>query len=256
MTNAEKTAAARTRLSMRPPFIPHASHVAAGSATGIPPGLRNRRECLSLVPMKRLLTGALLALCTGLSHAQMSVPVQNPGALRRAAGQGRGLGADAAGSGRAHARHGGGHGEGLRDRPRLGRRAQRDRRREARRARAGRGVRRRTWCSCRGATPRPPAWAIAARFVEADMYSFDISQATVLALFLLPENLVKLKPKFDEAQARHAHRQQRLPDPGLGGERDRRGRRRLRAVVHRLPVHRAARAGRSVSRAASAARAA
>jgi SAM-dependent methyltransferase len=35
-----------------------------------------------------------------------------------------------------------------------------------------------------------------AEFVEGDMYEADISQATVLALFLLPENLDKLKPKF------------------------------------------------------------
>jgi SAM-dependent methyltransferase len=35
-----------------------------------------------------------------------------------------------------------------------------------------------------------------ARFVQGDMYEADISQATVLALFLLPENLRKLVPKF------------------------------------------------------------
>ncbi|MEK6591810.1 MAG: class I SAM-dependent methyltransferase [Pseudomonadota bacterium] len=35
-----------------------------------------------------------------------------------------------------------------------------------------------------------------ARFVQGDMYEADISQATVLALFLLPENLRKLTPKF------------------------------------------------------------
>ena len=33
-------------------------------------------------------------------------------------------------------------------------------------------------------------------FVQGDMYAADISQATVLALFLLPENLQKLIPKF------------------------------------------------------------
>jgi SAM-dependent methyltransferase len=37
-----------------------------------------------------------------------------------------------------------------------------------------------------------------ARFVQGDMYEADISQATVLALFLLPENLRKLTPKFLE----------------------------------------------------------
>jgi SAM-dependent methyltransferase len=35
-----------------------------------------------------------------------------------------------------------------------------------------------------------------ATFVQGDMYEADISQATVLALFLLPENLDKLAPKF------------------------------------------------------------
>ena len=35
-----------------------------------------------------------------------------------------------------------------------------------------------------------------ARFIEGDMYEADISQATVLALFLLPENLDRLVQKF------------------------------------------------------------
>ena len=35
-----------------------------------------------------------------------------------------------------------------------------------------------------------------ATFVEGDMDEADISQATVLALFLLPENLRRLEPKF------------------------------------------------------------
>jgi SAM-dependent methyltransferase len=35
-----------------------------------------------------------------------------------------------------------------------------------------------------------------ATFVEGDMYEADISKATVLALFLLPQNLNKLVPKF------------------------------------------------------------
>jgi len=35
-----------------------------------------------------------------------------------------------------------------------------------------------------------------ANFVQGDMYEADISRATVLALFLLPENLEKLTPKF------------------------------------------------------------
>jgi SAM-dependent methyltransferase len=35
-----------------------------------------------------------------------------------------------------------------------------------------------------------------AQFIEGDMYAADISQATVLALFLLPVNLNRLAPKF------------------------------------------------------------
>jgi SAM-dependent methyltransferase len=35
-----------------------------------------------------------------------------------------------------------------------------------------------------------------AQFVEADMYGYDISKASVMALFLLPVNMNKLAPKF------------------------------------------------------------
>jgi SAM-dependent methyltransferase len=35
-----------------------------------------------------------------------------------------------------------------------------------------------------------------AQFVQGDMYEADISKASVLALFLLPDNLNKLRPKF------------------------------------------------------------
>lgn len=37
-----------------------------------------------------------------------------------------------------------------------------------------------------------------AQFVEADMYTYDISKATVMALFLLPVNMNRLAPKFLE----------------------------------------------------------
>jgi SAM-dependent methyltransferase len=37
-----------------------------------------------------------------------------------------------------------------------------------------------------------------ASFVQGDMYEAEFSKATVLALFLLPENLLKLRPKFAE----------------------------------------------------------
>jgi len=35
-----------------------------------------------------------------------------------------------------------------------------------------------------------------ARFVQGDMFEADVSQASVLVLFLIPENLVRLEPKF------------------------------------------------------------
>jgi SAM-dependent methyltransferase len=35
-----------------------------------------------------------------------------------------------------------------------------------------------------------------AQFVQGDMYEADISKASVMALFLLPENMIKLLPKF------------------------------------------------------------
>jgi hypothetical protein len=40
-----------------------------------------------------------------------------------------------------------------------------------------------------------------AKFVRGDMYEADISQATVLALFLLPGNLERLRPKFEKLRS-------------------------------------------------------
>jgi precorrin-6B methylase 2 len=40
-----------------------------------------------------------------------------------------------------------------------------------------------------------------ATFVQGDMYEADISKATVLALFLLPRNLERLRPKFQALPA-------------------------------------------------------
>lgn len=40
-----------------------------------------------------------------------------------------------------------------------------------------------------------------AQFVEGDMYAADVSKASVLALFLLPDNLLRLRPKFVDMQA-------------------------------------------------------
>jgi hypothetical protein len=40
-----------------------------------------------------------------------------------------------------------------------------------------------------------------AKFMQGDMFEADISKATVLALFLLPDNLERLKPKFERLRA-------------------------------------------------------
>jgi SAM-dependent methyltransferase len=40
-----------------------------------------------------------------------------------------------------------------------------------------------------------------AKFVQGDMFAADISKATVLALFLLPDNLHKLRPAFEKLKA-------------------------------------------------------
>src|SRR5678815_3196863 len=40
-----------------------------------------------------------------------------------------------------------------------------------------------------------------ATFVQGDLYDADVSEATVLALFLLPENLRRLRLKFDGLRA-------------------------------------------------------
>ena len=37
-----------------------------------------------------------------------------------------------------------------------------------------------------------------ARFIRGDMFEADFSEATVLALFLLPDNLERLRPKFEK----------------------------------------------------------
>ena len=49
-----------------------------------------------------------------------------------------------------------------------------------------------------------------ATFVEGDMFDADISKATVIALFLLPDNLDKLRDKFLRPAARHADRAQHV----------------------------------------------
>ena len=57
------------------------------------------------------------------------------------------------------------------------------------------------------------------KFMKQDLFKTDMSQATVITMYLLPDTVNLLKDKFlDRAQARHAHRVARLSahrlDPG------------------------------------------
>ena len=97
---------------------------------------------------------------------------------------------------REDARHGQGDLQGLRDRPRLGRRAQCDRCRETG-ARALGVEYEAQLVSIARQNAQAAGVADKAKFVQGDMFEADISQATVFALFLLPDNL-RLKPKFEK----------------------------------------------------------
>ena len=55
-----------------------------------------------------------------------------------------------------------------------------------------------------------------ALFVEGDMFAADFSDATVLALFLLPDNLNKAARQVSRAQARHPDRGEHLLDRWMG----------------------------------------
>ena len=49
-----------------------------------------------------------------------------------------------------------------------------------------------------------------ATFVKGDMYEADVSQATVLALFLKPENLDRMQRQVSGDEARHANHAGRI----------------------------------------------
>ncbi len=51
-----------------------------------------------------------------------------------------------------------------------------------------------------------------ATFVQGDMFEADISQATVLMLFLLPDHLTRLAPEISPVEARSARRVKYLRD--------------------------------------------
>ena len=125
------------------------------------------------------------------------------------------MGADAGGARREDARHGEGDARRRRDGPRVGRRPQHHRRREARRHRHRRRVQ-----PGHGGAVEPLAAeagvAGKATFVEGDMFTADISKATVMALFLLPDNLERLRDTFMNLRPGHADGHQHVRHSGLG----------------------------------------
>ena len=144
-----------------------------------------------ILTMARTLLLALLAFRSARARIR---------ALRGPAGQGRGLGADAAGARREDARPGAvtaqdyvidlGSGDG-----RMVIAA-------AKRGARALGVEYEAeMVALRGRTPRRPASQTRRNSSQGDMFEADISQATVLALFLLPDNLERLTPKFRELTA-------------------------------------------------------
>ena len=78
-----------------------------------------------------------------------------------------------------------------------------------------------------------------AKFVQGDMYEADISQATVLALFLLTENLNKLMPKFLQLKPGTRIVINGFGIDGWDPDVDGALRRGLRQLVHRASLHRA-----------------
>ena len=60
-----------------------------------------------------------------------------------------------------------------------------------------------------------------AQFVRGDMFEADISKATVMALFLLPSNLLQLRAKFADLRPGTRIVCQHLRHPGLDAGEDR-----------------------------------
>ena len=85
-----------------------------------------------------------------------------------------------------------------------------------------------------------------ATFVEGDMFTADISRATVMALFLLPDNLERLRDTFAEPAAGHPDGLNTFAHSGMGTRcaRDHRG--RLRELVHVAALLRAGQGRRHV----------
>ena len=78
-----------------------------------------------------------------------------------------------------------------------------------------------------------------ATFRNADLFETDLSEATVITMFLLPQINMRLRPKTPRPQARHAHRLELVHHGGLGRRRDRDGQRGLRDLVHGALLDRA-----------------
>ena len=109
---------------------------------------------------------------------------------------------DAAGSGQGHARDGEGRQGRHRLRPRLGRRPHRDRRREGLQRPRSTGIDidpkriKEANANLAAAEKDKPGISKNVRFLNQDLFATDISEATVITLYLLPSLNVKLMPKL------------------------------------------------------------
>ena len=78
-----------------------------------------------------------------------------------------------------------------------------------------------------------------ATFVQADLFKTDLSKATVITMFLLPEHQHAAAAVDPQPEAGHAHRREHLHDGRLGSRRNADGDRQLLELVHGAAVDRA-----------------
>ena len=78
-----------------------------------------------------------------------------------------------------------------------------------------------------------------ATFVEADMFEADISKASVLALFLLTDNLAPPAAEVPRHASGQPDRHQHVHHSGLGARREGNDRRRVYELVHVAALDRA-----------------
>ena len=87
-----------------------------------------------------------------------------------------------------------------------------------------------------------------AQFVQGDMFTADISKATVMAIFLLPSNMLQLRVQVLRPRPRLADRVEHVPLRRVESRQERDDWRRLHRMVRGDPVDRPGQGGRPVAR--------